>query len=269
MSESFSDVWRELLKNILDQGRAVAPRGKPTLELPQRTIEVSMSAPVLTVPSRKLNYQFMAAEAYWILSGDNRVENIAPWNKHIAQFSDDGKVFFGAYGPKVVAQLPYVIKTLLDDPDSRQAGLTIWRESPQKTKDVPCTVAMFFNIRDGQLNNHVFMRSSDAWLGIPYDVFTFSMLGVLVCSELNEVTTGLSARGGTLKPGTLHLTAASSHLYEPNWNDAQRCVLEKPSAQKPMPAFWCGEPRELYDTLRQLRDSKPGDSLRWWEFSHG
>jgi thymidylate synthase len=98
------------------------------------------------------------------LSGDDKVATISPYNGRIADFSDDGMKFFGAYGPKIIAQLPFILDKLRKDPMSRQAGLTIWRESRRSPKDVPCTVAMFFSVRDGKLNNHVFMRSSDAWL---------------------------------------------------------------------------------------------------------
>ena len=143
--QEFSHVWLDLLQDVLENGNYVAPRGKMTREIPQRTIVVNMRKPVLRVPDRKLSFKFMVAEAFWILSGDDRVETIAPYNANIANFSDDGERFFGAYGPKIITQLPHVVGKLRVDKDSRQAGLTIWRENPPQTKDVPCTVAIFFN----------------------------------------------------------------------------------------------------------------------------
>ena len=73
----------------------------------------------------------MAAEALWILSGDNKVETIAPYNKNIKQFSDDGIIFQGAYGPRIISQLDYVIESLRKDRESRQAVLTIWNPNPK------------------------------------------------------------------------------------------------------------------------------------------
>ena len=181
----FPHVWLQTLDDLVNHGHVVSPRGQETRELPQRTIVVDMNRPVLNIPERNLGYKFMAAEAYWILTGDYRVETIAPYSKAISQFSDDGVTFFGAYGPKITHQFQYVLNKLVEDPDTRQAGLTIWRENPPQTKDVPCTVAIFFSIRRGELNCHVFMRSSDAWLGVPYDVFNFSMLSHAVCGCLN------------------------------------------------------------------------------------
>ena len=203
--QTVNDVWKSTITGILLWGEGVSPRGKPTKELAQHTITVDMRHPVLTIKDRRLNYRFMAAEAFWILSGDDTVDGIALWNSRIAEFSDDGERFFGAYGPKIVSQLDYVINKLISDRDSRQAGLTIWRECPPPTKDVPCTIAAFANIRGGKVNIHVFMRSSDAWLGMPYDVFNFSMFGHLICAHLNN-------RGMEVEPGALYLTAASTEL---------------------------------------------------------
>lgn len=257
----FSRVWLNAINDILANGDLVSPRGKLTKEIPQRTIEVDMRKPVLRVPDRSLSYKFMAAEAFWILSGDDRVETIAPYNSRISAFSDDGERFFGAYGPKIVAQLPYIVEKLQADEDSRQAGLTIWRECPPNTKDVPCTVAVFFNIRGGKLNAHVFMRSSDVWLGVPYDVFNFSMLSHLVCGLLNEHRLVADA----VSPGRLFLTAASSHLYETNWDDAKMCLGSTVLDQIETPKLLWNDPQFLMSELKDLRDSRPGDHRRWWE----
>lgn len=259
MSKDFPYVWLQTIADILTDGEEVAPRGQPTKEILQRTIQVDMRRPVLTIPQRKLSYKFMAAEAYWILTGDNRVSTIAPYNKNISQFSDDGETFFGAYGPKIVSQMDYIIGKLMQDPDSRQAGLTIWRECPPQTKDVPCTVAVFFNIRNGKLNCHVFMRSSDVWLGVPYDVFNFSMLSHMACTFLNKG----EAR---IEPGTLYLTAASSHLYARNFDEARACISAEILDQPPTPEVLFTDGNKFAEWMRDLRDTKPGTSfLRWWE----
>lgn len=253
-----TEAWVDSLMEVMDEGAYVAPRDRLTKEVLHRTIDVNMRRPVLRSAKRKLSYRFMAAEAYWILTGSNLVKDIAPYNQKIAEFSDDGEIFFGAYGPKIVGQLDYVVDKLASDPESRQAGLTIWRENPPRTKDVPCTVAIFFSIRDEMLNAHVFMRSSDLWLGLPYDVFNFSMLGHLVCGKLIE-------RGLDISPGTLFLTAASSHIYKENWDGAYECIDEKVVPQVDTPEVLFRSPQKLLDELDNLRGSRPGSDRRWWE----
>jgi thymidylate synthase len=259
---SFDNYWRHQLGNVLLNGLEVSPRNKLTRELLHQSLTVDMRRPVLRAPLRKLDYRFMAAEAFWILSGDDRVESIAPFNQRIAEFSDDGKTFFGAYGPKIMAQLDYVLAKLQQDNLSRQAVITIWRKQPPPTKDVPCTVAISFTLREGKLNCHVFMRSSDLWLGLPYDVFNFSMLGHLVCARLNSTP---DLEEPLVEPGQLHLTAVSSHLYELNWAAAGMCLNQRPTEQAPTPDLMHLDPVHLLEVLAELRYTKPGDERRWWE----
>jgi len=263
MANNATHVWLAQLERLVSSGLAVAPRNFDTYELLHETVVVDMRRPVVRSVTRRLSYQFMVAEAYWILTGDCLVETIAPYNQRIAQFSDDGQTFFGAYGPKIVAQLPYVITTLQRDPQSRQAGLTIWRESPPSTKDVPCTVTIFFSLRHQNLHAHVFMRSSDVWLGLPYDIFNFSMLAHLVCAHLNSSS---PIGSGIIAPGDLYLTMASSHLYFHDLDFAVRC-LSNPEAhyQPTTPEALFNNPNYLLDRLKDLRETSPGDSERWWE----
>ena len=140
--------WLSELSWAFNKGNDVTPRGQLTKEVLQQTSIVSMRRPVITLPERKLSTKFLGGEAYWILSGDNRVETIAPYNKNIVNYSDDGVTFFGAYGPRILSQLDYVIDKLKSVADTRQAVLTIWRENPPETKVVPCTVSVQFLIRD-------------------------------------------------------------------------------------------------------------------------
>lgn len=259
-------AWYNQLVKIIDGGEIRVPRGKKTYDLSPSNLLVNMQQPVVTTAARRLSYQFMAAEAYWILRGDDSVAGIEPWNKHIAQFSDDGERFFGAYGPKIVDQLPYVVNKLLTDPSTRQAGLTIWRESPGETKDYPCTIAMWFGLRGLALDMFVFMRSSDVWLGLPYDIFNFSMVAYRACSIMNAAARRV---GGIapVEPGHLHLSMVSSHLYETNFEEANK-IYNNPDTDRVQPLaptdLWDGFPR-LLTRLKLLRDTKAGDPLRWWE----
>jgi thymidylate synthase len=210
--------WQRLLHDVMAYGHETNPRGQKTKELLGYKSMIDMTQPVITIKDRKLGYRFMAAEAAWILSGDNRVSTIAPYSKAISNFSDDGIMFFGAYGPRIRDQLGHVVKVLSEDHDSRQAVITIWRPNPRASKDIPCTISCQFMIRGGKLHCFMNMRSSDVWLGVPYDWFNFSMLSIGVCLLLREKIPNL-----ILQPGTLHFYAASQHLYEPNFAGAEAC----------------------------------------------
>lgn len=220
-ARSASAEWLDLLGEILTRGVEARPRNMLTREIAGAQTCVDMSRPVVAVAERKLGRRFLCAEAAWILSGDNRVRSIAPFSKEISRFSDDGVYFRGAYGPRIVDQLTYVVDAISSDPDTRQAVVDIWRPNPRPTKDVPCTLSVQWLVRDGRLDCFDTMRSSDAWLGWPYDVFNFSMLSCYVALLVRERC------GARLRLGTLRLTAASQHLYETNFEPAREILLKR------------------------------------------
>lgn len=247
------EAWRATFYDAVGTGRVVAPRGARVRELEHRSVAVDMLYPVLRCPARRLNYRFMAAEALWILEGSDGLEDLVRYNPNMAKFSDDGVTLTGAYGPRIAGQIAYVVRKLREDRDTRQATLTVWTPNPAPSKDIPCTVAIDFKVRGDRLNAHVFMRSSDVWLGLPYDAFSFSCVAYMICSVLGDVT-----------PGTLYLTASSSHLYEEHWD---RVIGDPPEAEclpTPRP-YWGLGPSNLRASLRVLRDARRGDAARWWE----
>lgn len=188
------------LVDILETGLATYSRGMSTLELLNKQLRVNMANCVLTLAQRKLSYKFMLEEAMWILRGQNHV-----FSPKLDRFSDDQVFMYGAYGPRFVAQLPYVTKELKHDAGTRRAVLTLWRESPDpSSKDLPCTLTMQFLVRDGGFHTTVNMRSSDAWTGIPYDVFSFSMM--------SEYVRRLTYP--QLPLGVLCINAGSAHIYQ-------------------------------------------------------
>lgn len=250
MTQPATLAWLDRLQDVYSRGHHAAPRGMAIKELLCCTSIVDMNYPIVDVPGRDLGFKFMAAEAAWILSGDNRVSTIKPYARHIENFSDDGQFFYGAYGPRVIDQLPYVARVLAEDPDTRQAVLTIWRPSPPKTKDVPCTVSVQWFIREGTLHCLDTMRSSDLWLGWPYDIFNFSMLS-------HYLRLILKARYGVVvEVGSLFLTAGSQHIYEKNFEKIEAILVEQShgktehvsvGVQPVMNKLW--EPQELVDLL--------------------
>lgn len=223
-------AWIGLLRTLLIEGQTVSPRGMQTLELLHHvSLTVDLNHPVVTHPTRKLNYRFMAAEALWIQAGRNELADLTRVNPKMADYSDDGVTLAGAYGPRIRPQVPYVAQALVRDRNTRQAALTIWTPSPEPSKDLPCTVAMVFSIRNHRLYQHVFMRSSDAWLGVPYDVFSFSLLGIEVACLYNQ-----AAKDHSIGLGHLTVTMTSSHLYEEHWS-AAGSIVSKPGLAEDVP----------------------------------
>jgi thymidylate synthase len=249
-------VWLGLLHEVIYSGRRIAPRGLPTYEIIGSQITVSATRPIVTVAGRKMGYRFLAAEAAWILSGDDRLKTIVPFSKRMADFSDDGITLFGSYGKKLVEQLEYVVRTLRTDPDSRQAVVNIWREIPPKTKDVPCTLSVQFLIREGRLHAVVSMRSSDVWLGVPYDIPSAAMMAAYVFLHLPDRC--------DLALGNVYQTAGSRHLYERDLDSAKRLIHGhlNTTTYAPLDVSEFERPQALIDHLWAFAHQRP-TTHRW------
>lgn len=228
-------VWEERLAILLHIHSRAQPRGRPTHELiGPPPLVLSMKQPLVTNAARKLSYTFAAAEALWVIDGRTDVESLAKHNPRMREFSDDGVTLAGAYGPPIHEQFDYVVEALVRDEATRQAALSIWKPCPKPSRDIPCTLALVFQLRSLMVNNperlglhaHVMMRSSDIWLGVPYDVFTFSMIAAKVLCHVNARRIAAGLKPAEL--GDLHLYAASSHLYVSD-ELAAIAALEAPS----------------------------------------
>jgi thymidylate synthase len=196
-------LFNATIRILYNSGEITKPRGFNCIELPMVLTLTHPQRNILTHPKRKMSLAYAAAELMWIWKGRNDVEYIAKYNKNIAKYSDDGETFFGAYGPRIMAQWTYAKEILLSDPWSRQSIITIWNEQPHPSKDIPCTISLHFTRRPlGLLNLTVYMRSNDAWLGLPYDVHTFTCLQILMALQLG------------ITVGEYTHIANSMHIYE-------------------------------------------------------
>lgn len=268
--EHASAAWKGMLHTIMLHGRTTTSRELEHREVMHSTICFPMERPVVICPRRNLSYPFAAAEALWILRGDDFLDGIKPWAKSMANYADIDKHgnhrLWGAYGPRFVEQLPYAVNTLINDRASRQAVINLWRPEVADfeggtPKDVPCTVALVPYIRKGSLHLSVFMRSSDAWLGIPYDWFTFTILAAKIASEVNEQYMKFGGSQPIMNLGLLSFSAGSSHLYTKNLEAAQ-AVLDGESTIAgccdSFPTQWL-EPEEWPVVIHALKTIRARD----------
>lgn len=156
---------------------------------------------------RKMPMRYAVGELMWYLSGSQNVEDIAQFSEKWRDLSDDGLTANSAYGHRIFKgmgfdQWAYVYSLLRDNPNSRQAVIHIKDADDRVTKDMPCTLTLQFLIREGALYLTVNMRSNDIWMGLPYDMFSFTCMQLKMAMELG------------VQLGTYTHNAASLHLYE-------------------------------------------------------
>lgn len=159
---------------------------------------------------RQMPIRYAIGELLWYNSRNSTWKAIQPFSNFWKNISDDGRTVNSNYGYCIHDKFGFdqweMVKALLDeDPDTRQAVIHI--KEPRdllfnKTKDLNCTIALQFLIRDGKLNLITTMRSNDIWLGLPYDVFNFTCMQIQMAMELG------------IDVGRYYHNAGSLHLYE-------------------------------------------------------
>lgn len=133
--------------------------------------------------TRRLNARFAIANAVWSLTGANDLRTIEFFNSRARRFSDDGETLFAAPGYRIFSSpsgnlLAEAVEKLQSDPTSRRAIIQIARPEDllSKNRDISCTIALQFLIRDGRLSCVTHMRSQSALMVLPYDIFLFTMI---------------------------------------------------------------------------------------------
>jgi thymidylate synthase len=193
----------EAVSDVLLNAKNASPRGSNTRELiaPQIIIEDPRERLVYN-KYRKFNLLHALTEAIMLHSPSDEVKHISEFNKNMAKFSDDGIRMYGSYGKRVSSFIPYIVRKLKEDSDSRQAVLSIHQsiDLVTQTKDVPCTENLQFLIRDNKLILITNMRSNDILYGFQYDVVMFTLLQETIANEL-----GIEVGQYIHNPGSLHV----------------------------------------------------------------
>jgi thymidylate synthase len=192
-------------------------------------------------------------ELLWYLSGAEDLSFIRYYVPHYPDDTHDGMTVPDAYGPRLMGekghpnQLANVIEMLQVKPGTRRAVIQIFDafDVAEKRKAVPCTNTLQFFIRDGQLDMLTSMRSNDAYLGLPHDVFAFTMLQEII------------ARSTCVELGTYKHAVGSLHLYDRNHTSARRYQKEGWQSSVVMPEMPLGNPwpaiEELLKAEREIR----------------
>ena len=243
---SLDDLLSETIKALRCSGLEVEPTKGATRELIGVTLELSNPRSRLSVTeSRGLVFSCLG-EFLWYVSGSNALDHIKYYLSRYGEFSDDGATLHGAYGPRLFAggsdnQVTTVVELLRRKPSSRQAVLQIFEAEDllKQSKDIPCTCVLQFLVREDRLHLVVMMRSNDAFVGLPHDLFAFTMLQEVVARSLG------------VELGTYRHMVGSLHIYKDDLQRASDYLREGWQEDMPMPEM---PPEDPWPAMLQLVD---------------
>lgn len=158
-------------------------------------------------------------ELTWYLAGSKDLKFISYYIPNYKKSSDDRKTVYGAYGPRLCgkgrnAQLLNVINILKARSTTRQAVIQLFdaKDILKPHKDIPCTCTLQFIVRGGKLDMLTSMRSNDAFLGLPHDIFAFTMIQEIVANSINCQVGEYKHYVGSLHLYEVHFIQAKSYL---------------------------------------------------------
>lgn len=132
------------------------------------------------------------------------------------ELDKDGNVLLKADG---VDQISELLRGLRNDPNSRRHIVSAWNPSQLNEMALPpCHILNQYRIANGRLNSLFYMRSSDLYHGLPYNIMSYAFLNMVFAQYLGVL------------PGTLVYTAGDAHIY-----NSQLSVIKEQIKRKPLP----------------------------------
>jgi thymidylate synthase len=214
--------YHDLLRLVLEDGVARNDRTRTgTLSIfgAQARFDLRERFPLLT--TKKLHLKSIIYELLWFLRGETNVDylnehGVTIWDEWADENGNLGRVYGaqwrdwrGANGIRV-DQIEKIISEIRENPASRRLIVSAW--NPAEIDEMalpPCHVLFQFYVNDGELSCQLYQRSADLFLGVPFNVASYSLLTIMMAQVCN------------LAPGDFVHTFGDLHLYQNHLEQAR------------------------------------------------
>ena len=251
--------YLELLQDILDNGVRKADRtGTGTYSVFGRQYRHDLADGFPLLTTKKLHLKSIVNELIWFLNGGTNTrwlkENgVSIWDEWATEEGDLGPI----YGAQWTAwptrdggsinQIDYVVDCLKNNPDSRRILFHAWnvellpdeKISPQENVAAgrmalpPCHLLYQFYVANGRLSAQLFIRSSDSFLGLPYNTASLAVLVMMLAQQCD------------LQPGEIIICTGDSHIYSNHLEQVGEQLAREP---RPLPQLnILRRPDTIYD----------------------
>jgi thymidylate synthase len=243
--DTLDDLLRKVFPAVARKGSYVKASKGWNRELSAVVLKLQNPRARLSRTETKGTVFSCLGETLWYLAGSNDLNFIKYYISAYGKFAEVDGTIHGAYGPRLfgmrggVNQVANVIELLRRKPSSRQAVIQLFNAEDllKDYNDIPCTCTLQYLIRKNALHTIVHMRSNDAFLGLPHDVFAFTFIQELIARTLG------------LRLGTYTHMAGSLHIYDTDRKKVGNYLKEAYQARILMPRMPVGDP---WKNLRKL-----------------
>ena len=185
-----------LLERVLEEGVVRSDRtgtGSKSVFGHQMRFNLNHGFPLVT--TKKLHLRSIIHELLWFLRGETNTaylkeNNVSIWDEWADQDGNLGNIYgfqwrsWPGTGGESVDQISKVIKSIKEDPSSRRHIVSAWNVADLPNMNLPpCHILFQFYVADGKLSCQLYQRSADLFLGVPFNIASYSLLLMMVARE--------------------------------------------------------------------------------------
>lgn len=220
-----------MMQQVLNRGNSKGDRtGIGTLSIfgHQMRFDLGQGFPLLT--TKKLHMRSIIHELLWFLKGESNIRylqdnGVSIWDKWADAEGELGPVYGvqwrswpTADGGKI-DQISQVIEAIRNNPDSRRLLVCAWNVGEVDNMALPpCHCLFQFYVADGKLSCQLYQRSADIFLGVPFNIASYSLLTHMIAQQCD------------LDVGEFVWTGGDCHIYRNHLQQANEQLQRKPHA---------------------------------------
>lgn len=239
-------AYLDLIQHVLDTGIDRPDRtgtGTRAVFGHQMRFDLAEGFPLVT--TKRLHIKSIVYELLWFLRGDTNIgwlneHGVSIWDEWADENGDLGPVYGHQWRSWPTAdgghvdQLAELLRGLRENPCSRRHVVSAWNVGElDRMALAPCHILFQFWVGNGRLSCHLYQRSADIFLGVPFNIASYALLTHLVAAQ-----TGYA-------PGDFIWSGGDCHLYSNHFDQARTQLARKPFA--PPRLVLARRPDSLFD----------------------
>lgn len=240
------DQYETFMRTVFEKGADKSDRtgvGTRSLFGYQMRFDLKESFPLIT--TKKLHLRSIIHELLWFLSGSSNIKylhdnKVTIWDEWSDENGDLGPVYgvqwrsWPTADGRHIDQISNVIEQIKTNPDSRRLIVCSWNVGLiDKMALPPCHCLFQFYVNEGRLSCQLYQRSCDIFLGVPFNIASYSLLTCMVAQQCN------------LLPGEFIWTGGDCHIYK---NHFEQVALQLSRTPRPYPKLVIArKPASIFD----------------------
>lgn len=224
-------AYLDLLSHIIENGVDKPDRtGTGVRSVFGHQMRFNLAAGFPMVTTKKLHLRSIIHELLWFLKGDTNIaylkENgVRIWDDWADENGDLGPVYgyqwrsWPAPNGEKIDQIANLIQMIKTNPNSRRLIVSAWNPALVDQMALPPCHSLFqFYVANGKLSCQLYQRSADTFLGVPFNIASYSLLTLMVAQVCG------------LEPGDFVHTFGDAHIYSNHFEQVQEQLSRQPKA---------------------------------------